>query len=43
MDELEKNRVLKNRERILTKVKKFIDEFLNPNDKVNYRPDMHES
>ena len=36
----EKNRVFKNRESILTEVKKFIDEFLNPSDKVKYRPDM---
>ena len=40
MDKAEKNRVFKNRESILTKVKKFIDEFLNPSDKVKYRPDM---
>ena len=40
MDKVEKNRVFKNRECILTKVKKFIDEFLNLGDKVNYRPDM---
>ena len=40
MDKVKKNRVFKNRECILTKVKNFIDEFLNLNDKVNYRPDM---
>ena len=40
MDKAEKNRVLKNRECILTKMKKFIDEFLSPSDKVKYRPDM---
>ena len=33
MDKSEKNRVFKNRECILMKVKKFIDEFLNPSDK----------
>ena len=40
MDKVEKNRGFENRECILIQVKKFIDEFLNPNDKVNYRPDM---
>ena len=40
MDEAEKNRVFKNRKCILTKVKKFINEFLNSSDKVKYRPDM---
>ena len=40
MEKVEKNRVFKNRECILTKVKKFIDEFLNPSDKVNHRSDM---
>ena len=40
LDKAEKNIVFKNRESILTKVKKFIDEFLNPSDKVRYRPDM---
>ena len=40
MDKVEKNTVLKNGECTLTKVKKIIDEFLNPCDKVNYRPDM---
>ena len=40
MDKVEKNKVFKNKERILTKVKKFIDDFLNPSDKVSYRPDM---
>ena len=33
MDKVEKNRAFKNRECILTKVKKFIDESLNPKDK----------
>ena len=40
MDKIEKHREFKNRQRILTKVKKLIDEFLNPSDKVKYRPDM---
>ena len=40
MDKAEKNRVFKNRESILTKVKEFIDEFFKPSDKVRYRPDM---
>ena len=40
MDKAEKNRGFKNRKSILTKVKKFIDEFLNPSDNVKYRPDM---
>ena len=40
MDKAEKNRVLKNRECILTKMKKFTDEFLNPSDKFKYRPGM---
>ena len=40
MNEEERRRILNERSVTLTKVKKFIDGFLNPNDKINYKGDM---
>ena len=40
MNEEERRRILNERSVTLTKVKKFIDGFLSPNDKINYKGDM---
>ena len=40
IDEEEKKEILKERECILTRVKAFINEFLNPSDKDNYKQGM---
>ena len=40
IDEEEKIKILKDRQCLLSKVKTFIDQFLNPSDKMNYRQDM---
>ena len=40
MNEEERKKTLEERELILTKVKKFINEFLNPADSSNFKGDM---